>query len=524
MPGRRLNDTERKLIGWWDNLSTDSPHPMLKGISIKGSPGLRGITDLDVTFDYPLTVICGQNGSGKTTLLALSALAFHSPENHHSYQARNYNKKNSKSYYTFVDFFFKGNADPDITGVEITWNYDGGGLPESRKTKIIRKQTNKWMKYKTRPKRPVHYFGASRVLPAIEKNVLRNYFRVNRTQNKTNQLNKEFKKTFCNILGRDYSAATVTESEKYSLRGCEYGSSYTSFNMGAGEDILLELLYYIQEAPKGSLIVIEEIELGLHPEAQRKLAKELLEITFNKKFQVIVSSHSSTFIDSVPQKARIFFHRTGVDKHNVVKAPTTRYAMGFLQGETFPELTIYCEDSFAERMVYRILNSELRKRINCIGISSSWEEVIKQCVAHVRAKWPGKHLGVFDGDISKNNLVNKIEKELPSIQAKINYFRLYNDLITPEKWILQEIDAIDERIEILKDELSEDDIEVVRSYIEKLSTLPEHHNVGYELCKLTGLKNETEAEDVLIKAACKGNEKLNPLILKIKQILDDGTA
>lgn len=523
MPGRRLNDTERELIGWWDNLSTDSPHPMLKGMSIKGSPGLRGITDLDVTFDYPLTVICGQNGSGKTTLLALSALAFHCPENHHSYQARNYNKKNSKSYYTFVDFFFKGNADPDITGVEITWNYDGGGLPESRKTKTIRKQTNKWMKYKTRPKRRVHYFGASRVLPAIERNVLRGHFRVNRSQHKIVKLDDDFRRIFCEILGRKYSAATITQAEKHSIRSCEYGSSYTSFNMGAGEDILLELLYYLQETPIGSLIVIEEIELGLHPEAQRKFAKELLEITLNKKFQVIVSSHSSIFIDNVPQRARILIQRTGVNTHNIIKAPTTRYAMGFLHGETLSELTIYCEDSFAERIIYKALNSELRKRINCIGISSSWDQVVKQSVAHVRAKWPGKYLGVFDGDVTEHDLNKQMKNDMPPDVTEINCCRLYDDLLSPEEWVLQEILNNDDRIEMLKDDLSEDNTETVRTYVEKLDTLSEFHDIGFEFAKQAGLKKK-EAEDMLIKVACKENEKLYPLFEKIRLILDGDVA
>ena len=523
MPGRRLNDTEKKLMGWWDNLSTDSTHPMLKGISIKGSPGLRGITDLDVTFDYPLTVICGQNGSGKTTLLALSALAFHSPDNHHSYQARNYNKKNSNSYYTFVDFFFKGNMDPDITGVKIFWNYCGGKLPASRRTKTIKKKSNKWMKYETRPKRPVHYLGASRVLPAIERNVLRGHFRVNRSQHKIVKLNDDFRKIFCEILGRNYSAATVTQAEKYSLRSCEYGSSYTSFNMGAGEDILLELLYYLQEAPSSSLIVIEEIELGLHPEAQRKFAKELLEITLKKKFQVIVSSHSSIFIDSVPQRARILIQRTGVDTHNIIEAPTTRYAMGFLHGEALSELTIYCEDYFAERIIDKSLNSELRRRINCIGISDSWTQVVKQCVAHVRAKWSGKHLGVFDGDVTEHALKKQIENDMSPDTTKINCCRLYEDSLPPEEWVLQEILDNDDRIEMLNDDLGEDNTDTVRTYVEKLGTLSEPHNIGYEFAKQTGLRKKG-AEDMLIKAACKGNEKLNPLLDKIRQILDGDIA
>ena len=91
MPGFRLNDTEKHLRDWW-NSSNSFVSPVLKGISIRGSPGLRGICEMDITFDYPLTVICGQNGSGKTTLLSLSALAFHAPDRHYSFQARNYNR------------------------------------------------------------------------------------------------------------------------------------------------------------------------------------------------------------------------------------------------------------------------------------------------------------------------------------------------------------------------------------------------------------------------------------------------
>ena len=52
---------------------------MLRSISIKGRPGLRGIQDLSINFNYPLTVISGKNGCGKTTALALAALGFHSP-------------------------------------------------------------------------------------------------------------------------------------------------------------------------------------------------------------------------------------------------------------------------------------------------------------------------------------------------------------------------------------------------------------------------------------------------------------
>lgn len=514
MPGNRLNDTERKLKKWWDSQSTNFPFPILKGISVKGVPGLRGITDINITFDYPLTVICGQNGSGKTTLLCLAALAFHAPSGHHSYNARNYDTKKPNSYYTFVDFFFKGINDPDITGVEIKWDYKKD--PKYEHSKKIRKQTNKWMKSETRPKRPVHYFGASRVLPAIERNVLRGHFRVRGSQHKTVQLNDEFRKIFCRILGRNYSEANVINSDKYSVRFCTQGSTYTSFNMGAGEDILLYLLYYLQVSPAGSLIVIEEIELGLHPEAQKKFAQELIKIIGEKQFQVIVSSHSSAFIDSVPREARILIQRTSFSTHNVVKSPTTRYAMSFLDGAIRSELIIYCEDLFAEKIVKSVLDAELRKRVDVVGVGSI-DQVARQCGAHIKARWPEKYLGVFDGDVEQAKMETKMKNEILDIN-QINCFLLPENQLPPEKWIIKEIINDIERLESLRLKLRESDTYTVKHYLDEVDILPDHHDICYELSQRTGL-SEKEVESILIETACVQNDKLNPLREKINEIL-----
>lgn len=522
MPGYRLSDNERNYGMWWNNCES-FPHPVLKGISISGAPGLRGITNIDINFDYPLTAICGKNGSGKTTLLALSALAFHSIEGHHSYQARNYNLKNSKSYYTFVDFFFKGKDDPDITGVKISWKYEGN-LPANRKERTIEKKSKQWMKYHTRPKRSVHYFGASRILPAIEKNVLRGHFRVNSSRHRNIHLNEEYRRVFCEILGRQYDDAAIATSEKYSLRTCTYGSSYTSFNMGAGEDTLIELLYHLQEAQNGSLIVIEEVELGLHPEAQAKFAKKLIEIGLKKKFQIIVSTHSSTFIDNIPRVSRILIQRTGSTTHEVIKAPTTRYAMGDLHGSTHSELTIYCEDkyenSFAERIIRKVMSPEIRKRASVIAVGSN-EDVARQCGTHTKASWPGKYLGVFDGDVTTVGMKKFMKKCLPegTPESKYNCYLLPEEGLNPEKWVLKEILSDDARLESLKDELGEGSIDTVRGYLNSLDLLGDPHDIGHEFSKFTGLR-QIEAEDYLIKAACTKNPVFNYLLCDVFNVLD----
>src|SRR5262249_4878080 len=150
---------------------------------------------------------------------------------------------------------------------------------------------------------------------------------------------------------------------RYSLRGAQApGSSYSSFNMGAGEDVVIELLFELQSVPAGSLVVIEEVELGLHPEALRRFARHLLEIMWAKKLQVVASTHIHHFLDAIPRSARVLIQRQGAI-HEAVMGPTARYATGIMSGVSDPELHIYCEDPMAERVIAAALTPELRRRV-----------------------------------------------------------------------------------------------------------------------------------------------------------------
>ena len=171
MPGSQLTQTEQRLKAWWQSTTTRFNYPVLSELSVRGERGLRGIRDASVSFDYPLTVLCGRNGTGKSTILALAALAFHAPPGHQPLNAmRAPDRGSGTTYYTFRDFFYRGPGDPDTTGVEVTWRYRGSPAPNPI---TIRKDSDKWMRYERRPRRPVHHVGIARVLPAIERRVLR---------------------------------------------------------------------------------------------------------------------------------------------------------------------------------------------------------------------------------------------------------------------------------------------------------------------------------------------------------------
>ena len=69
---------ERRFAKLWEQLQGKKPHlpHFLTEVSIDG---IRGVEDLRVGFDYPVSVIAGGNASGKSTVLFAAACAYRVP-------------------------------------------------------------------------------------------------------------------------------------------------------------------------------------------------------------------------------------------------------------------------------------------------------------------------------------------------------------------------------------------------------------------------------------------------------------
>lgn len=70
--------------------------------------------------------------------------------------------------------------------------------------------------------------------------------------------------------------------------------SEKSFSLG--ELCILKLLRLLRDCARGSLVLIDELELALHPMAQANLLRYLEEIAARKALTIIVSTHSATLI------------------------------------------------------------------------------------------------------------------------------------------------------------------------------------------------------------------------------------
>lgn len=493
MPGKRLNDTERRLLRKWES-GTELRPETLKSISINGVPGLRGVRSLELEFRYPLTAICGRNGSGKTTVLSVAALGFHTVAGHFPRGAKLSSVSDrTNAYLTFSDFFYKGPNDPNITGVNITWNY------QARDPISIIKRSEKWMHYERRPARAVHYLGISRTLPAIEQNVLRNRFNPNRRQEVESTLNPDYMRRLSDIMGRPYSFANELSSSNYRLRTCTASSQYSSFNMGAGEDILIDILTVLQNTPEHSLVVIEEIELGLHPAALISFAKHLQEIMLEKSLQVILSTHSREFLDAIPSQARVLL-QTGIESHDIIYAPTTHFAMSTLSGHAEPELFIYCEDDVAENMIRKSLSANQRRRTKILAIGDK-AELARQALFHVRTNLSQKHLVLWDGDVQDTEVTTWLRKFSNNNNEQIQQvsFGFLHNMQVPEQQLVNILNSESGREEF-KNGFSFDTLADAESLLTEILSLPEHHDIPYRVAQRTNICEE-DALKTLINCA-----------------------
>ena len=326
----------------WFNKNTE---PItLKSIELNNGK-LRGLFPCKLEFNYPISAIAGKNGSGKSTILAMACCAYH---NDNGYIPGDHNKQ----YYTFNDFFVSTTDEEKIEGIKIkywfirklknrrTGQSHPGPWPQTRK----KKNGGRWNDYDIRYHRNVIFSGIQRIVPPSERKTDRSYHR----RFVSSKLNIETKKKILNIasriFGKQYSTLDLRTVNKRRLFVVDRASRhYSGFNMGAGENAIFSMLVEMFSAGKGSLLVVDEIELGLHEEAQRRLIFELKELCDQLKCQVICSTHSPVILDTLPPEGR-FFIESYDDKTIIIPGIASDYACGKLSGTGQEELTAFVED------------------------------------------------------------------------------------------------------------------------------------------------------------------------------------
>lgn len=333
--------------------------PALKSIQVLG---FRGISDLRVEFQFPITAISGLNGAGKSTVGQLCLGAYKKPITVHDY----------KRFY-IRDFFPASPADPNPFGADssVVYEYNTND-PENPQTLTVARTQREWSGYKRQPERTCYYIGFTIYIPKVEQRDLSIYRAAQIALGNQRLIPNDVRQRVGRILGQQYDDMhfqTINHGGREGELGiaARFGAQYSENNMGFGEGRTLYLVDLLENSPAQSLFVIEEPETSLHENAQYELGKYLLDVCNRRHHQIILTTHSSTLLQTLPPDARIMLSR---DVNGVAAFPalSAARARSILSGGHQRELSVLVEDDFAKLLLTEMIRRVDRGLLRCVEI------------------------------------------------------------------------------------------------------------------------------------------------------------
>jgi len=344
---------------------------------------IRGFTGEDISFEFPVTALVGPNGSGKSSVLGVAGCAY----------------KDIKP-----GIFFPKSAigDESMAGWKVEYEIidkDVNHRQSIRRTSSFR--SAKWARDEV-VSRDVYFFGIERTVPAGEKTKYKKLTRssYHHTGSLTS-LSSGVAKQIEHILGKDVSKFNVTDighNDKFFV-GDNKGNRYSEFHFGAGESSIIRMVSEIESAPDNSLVLIEEIENGLHPVATRRMVEYLIDVATRKSIQTIFTTHSDYALMPLPQEA-IWACIDGRLRKGRLNVESLRA----ISGRVDKKLAIFVEDEFAKNWVDTILRERLKSdydqlEVHAVAGDGNAVSIHKSHTANPSIKF--KSLCIIDGDSSQ---------------------------------------------------------------------------------------------------------------------------
>lgn len=426
MISKRLQETWPRLQGKKPQL----PH-FLDEIRLSG---IRGIDDLRVMFDYPVSVVAGGNASGKSTVLFAAACAYKVP----GAGVRDFVPST-----LFPDYRPKRGARKDGTQtVTIEFDYS---TPDGRLSMRWRRSKGWNRSFFGRrggkqPERPVYLRTLTNLSnPSEVRGVLR-MSRANVPPNETpltaSQINFAQK-----MLPFSYAEVINLSSGKKNLLFAEHrqGAAYSELHMAAGERAILRLSQEIAQL-NGALVLIDELEAGLHPWVQQLLMLQLQQLALRNDLQIIVTSHSPVVLDSVPSNARIFLERDDTGRVKLLP-PYRDIIQDALYGRSNDTLNILCEDDVAESILHGALDSlftdqRMARQSVRVGRDTGASEFPTHAAAFRKFGMLDNFVFVLDGDQQQSGMEQKIRNVADGANVPVLFLPGESG---PEVWVWERL-------------------------------------------------------------------------------------
>ena len=341
---------ERRLEGLWSSLQGKKPH-LPHFLSEIYLDGIRGLDNLRVMLDYPVSVIAGGNATGKSTVLFAAACAYKVP----GASIKNFVPSTLFPYYSPK----LGDRQDILRRITLEFNYQ---TPEGMRSMRWRYYHKRWNRSffgrqnASQPERPVYLRTLSNLSNPSEVRGVLSMSRLKSEPEETPLTPSQIEFADQMLPFRYSEVVSLASGNKNLLFAAqEGGAAYSELHMAAGERAILRLSKEITQLD-GALVLIDEVEAGLHPWVQQLLMLHLQQLALRNDLQIIVTSHSPVVLDSVPLNGRIFLDRDDASGEVVVRPAYRDLIQNALYGRSSEMLKLLCEDDIAEGILEGIFD------------------------------------------------------------------------------------------------------------------------------------------------------------------------
>ena len=419
---------ERRFSSVWQQLQGKKPH-MPHFLGEVYLDGIRGVTDLRIIFDYPVSVIAGGNATGKSTVLFAAACAYKPPDS----GPRDYVPSTLFPDFRPPQSRLKDHRDQVLLRFEYS-------TPDGRRS-MQWKRGKGWnrsflgRKHARQPERPVYLRTLSNLSNPSEVRGVLSMSRVKASLDET-PLTASQVGFAQRVLPFRYSEVVDFASGKKRLLFAkrEHGAEYSELHMAAGERAILRLSQEIAQL-QGALVLIDEIEAGLHPWVQQLLMLHLQELSLRLDLQIVVTTHSPVVLDSVPPNARVFLDRNE-HRRVVVRPPYRDLVQDALYGRASDTLNVLCEDEAAEAILQGVFDhllprTQTRSGSVRIGRDTGADEFPTHAAAFRKFGQIGNFVFILDGDAKGRGISREIRE---NADADVSVLYLPGRK-APEAWV-----------------------------------------------------------------------------------------
>lgn len=362
---------------------------ILKSVTIEC---VRDLT-AKIEFSWPITAIAGTNGSGKTTVLQLCSAAYVGQQGGRIYKIGDWIRS------------ALGEETPafsDDSSVAFSFWDDHPTLAIP-----YQKERTRWgYPRHGNPARNVEFFGITTFAPRIERKDRLHVFRSRLEVRGSTKFTPSLLDSISTVLGVPYPDGSMHKvglpkgNWSDSLPQIKRGSNtYGEPHMGAGEQKVIRLIQSLEALPQRSLVLLEEPEITLHPDAQRGLAWYLMSLARRKGHQILVATHSASLFETLPPEARVLLARTKQGVTVVPKAPAIAAARALSGVAKTNKDLVLVEDAVGQSFLCEILRRYAKGLLaNCSIVPVGNTDDVYRMVSRFRTEGV-RAIGVRDPDI-----------------------------------------------------------------------------------------------------------------------------